>query len=172
TSFESLNVLDRLQFLKPKPPVPIADIQRVLSAFFTRRSRGMPQVVGGTGNPQRLTRSQSRRVPKRVVLGTPAPIALIEATDGLKHDPRNHATDRPVIPLNLGGPRNLSGPLRAPQNLSCRGLVQLPKLSERRHHPASLASFPNRSLKLLLRHPRITVSYNRDIPVTGDMRRR
>src|SRR5690606_17858890 len=111
----------------------------------------MPQVIGSTGNPQRRTRSQSRRVPKRVVLGTPAPVTLIETTDGLKHDPRNHDTDRPVILLNLGGPRNLRRPLRAPQNLPCRGLVQIPKLSERRHHPASLASFPNRSLKLLLR---------------------
>src|SRR5690606_17069391 len=153
TSFESLNVLDRLQFLKPKPPVPIADIQRVLSAFFTRRSRGMPQVVGGTGNPQRLTRSQSRRVPKRVVLGTPAPVTLIETTDSLKHDPRQHDTDRPVIPLHLGGPRILRRPLRAPLYLPFRGLVQTPKLSARRLHPTSLASFPNRRLKLLLRHP-------------------
>src|SRR5690606_27564521 len=132
----------------------------------------MPQVVGGTGNPQRLTRSQSRRVPKRVVLGTPAPVTRIETTDSLKHDPRNHDTDRPGILLNLGGPRNLRRPLRAPQHLPCRGLVQIPKLSELRPHRASLASFPNRSLKLLLRHPRITVSYNRDIPVTGNMRRR
>src|SRR5690606_8266091 len=117
----------------------------------------MPQVVGGTGNPQRLTRSQSRRVPKSVVLAAPAPVTLVETADGLKHYPRNHDTDRPVIPLNLRGPRKLCGPLRVLQQLLCRGLVQTPKLSERRHHAASLASLLNRSLKLLLRHPRITV---------------
>src|SRR5690606_4823083 len=67
-------------------------------------------------------------------------------------------------------PAHLRRQASARQNSLGGALREHPKLSEGGHELVRLAGQVDRSVKLILRDPRVTVSDHRDVPVTSDLR--
>src|SRR5690606_2325956 len=139
---------------------------------LARRSRIMVQVIRNASNPLRITSRDRRGMPESIVLGTPAPVAPIAATDGLEHRARDPAAESPTIRLPLWRRRNPCGNRVTAEESMRSGFRQHPQLGERRHESAGPPSHLYRGIELLLRDPGITVRDDGNVPVTGDPRRR
>src|SRR5690606_33780716 len=104
-------------------------------------------------NPLRITSRDRRSMPEGVVLGAPAPVSLIEATDGFEHHARDHDADRSVILLPLWRRRNPCGNRVTAEESLRSDFRQHPHLGERRYESAGLPSLLSRGIELLLRDP-------------------
>src|SRR5690606_39500416 len=78
---EPADFLDRRALLEALPPIPVADVDRVLGALSLGRCRWVVQVVGLAGNTLRLSCHQLHGVPEGIVLGTPTAICLVEPAE-------------------------------------------------------------------------------------------